>query len=158
MNSSLFRRWKPTCSVFGEQKVVDVYSVNVNARFHFVSGGVRAGGGGGIPKQELGLSHTTSVRRVEVGERRGRQLVFIAQSIPEFSVQLLEWQVTLHLCMRVCTDVGKRLHTLLSHPAVAEPQDFAEERLQTSPGHISGKLNKEHRHQCTLWCNVFKWT
>ena len=57
------------------------------------------GGGGGLLKQEVGLSHTTSVRRVEVGERRGRQLVFTAQSIPEFSVQLLEWRVTLHLCV-----------------------------------------------------------
>ena len=56
-------------------------------------------GRGGIPKQKVGLSQTTSVRRVEVGERRGRQLVFTAQSIPEFSVQLLEWRVTLHLCV-----------------------------------------------------------
>ena len=51
MNWSLFRRWKPTCSVFEEQRVVDVFSVNVNARFRFGGrgeGGVRGGGGGGV--------------------------------------------------------------------------------------------------------------
>ena len=31
--------------------------------------------------------------------------------------------------MRVCTDVGKRLHTLLSHPTVAKPQDFSRATL-----------------------------
>ena len=48
--------------------------------------------------------------------------------IPEARVQLLEWQVTLHLCMydsMYCTSVEKQLHGLPSHKSLCERQSFS---------------------------------
>ena len=54
--------------------------------------------------------------------------------IPQVRVQLLEWQVTLHLSTHTtaCTGVGKQLHTLPSHPTLGEPQSFAKNTANNS--------------------------
>ena len=65
--------------------------------------------------------------------------------ILEVVARLLEWRATLHLyqydsmyrcgglhctciCTTVCTGVGKRLHTLSSHPTLGKLMVLAEER------------------------------
>ena len=51
-------------------------------------------------------------------------VIFITWQTPSLKYPKSGWHITLYLCTcaAVCTGAGKRLHTLLSHPTLGEPQ------------------------------------